>query len=276
MRSGQAYFCWRSQTGPFAWFTFLICFLVVFFGISRPCWAQGVGWSSSAAPVLSYRSSLVSTPPVAHRPIIQRNAAIGSADKTPAPQSLPPMETSGHAGGGYEQKPISVTVSKAQYLPPAMYGQWSVTGDMVESNSPEQFSPKLSDIWILEREGDQVVISNPATGASATISVDKVEGDTATFHRMGQEDRRQVLEEIPTITVRNDVMTGVMLNRVLKIKNGVLVPVAYVKYQLAARRIGGARTRFMPSEGGVVPELEPDIQIDDMKFAPGKKRPFQY
>src|SRR6478609_4856215 len=65
----------------------------------------------------------------------------------------------------YEQKPITVTVSKTLYLPPDMYGQWSVTGEMLDSNAPEQFSSKLSDIWILEREGDQVIVSNPATGA---------------------------------------------------------------------------------------------------------------
>jgi hypothetical protein len=178
--------------------------------------------------------------------------------------------------GASEQKPFTVTVSKAQYLPPAMYGQWSVTGEILESNAPEQFNPKLSDIWILEREGDQIVISNPATGASANISVDKVEGDTATFHRMGQPDRNMVLEESPTITVRNDVMTGVMTNRKFKVKNGTLIPVAYVKYQLEAQRIGGARTRFMPAEGNGTSQQEPDIEIDEIKFAPGKKRPFQY
>jgi hypothetical protein len=175
----------------------------------------------------------------------------------------------------YEQKPITVTVSKTLYLPPDMYGQWSVTGDMLESNAPEQFSHKLSDIWILEREGDQVIVSNPATGASANISVDKVEGETATFHRMNRESRTQVLEEIPTITVHGDTMTGIMLNRVSKFKNGTLIPISYVKYQLQAQRIGGARVQFSPSNdagGERYPGAQPDLRIEPMRFIKGPKK----
>lgn len=159
--------------------------------------------------------------------------------------------------------PLSVTVSKTLYLPPAMYGQWSVSGVLLETNAREYFSPIVNDIWILAREGDRVVLSNPANGASADVRVDRVEGERATFYREGLLGRNRAFQEIPTITVLGDTLMGQSINKIRFLKNGAPVREAYAIYRLEAQRIAGSRIRFLPDEH---PDT-PDIRIDDVRSA---------
>jgi hypothetical protein len=118
----------------------------------------------------------------------------------------------------------------------------------------------VNDIWILDRVDDQVMISNPANGASAAISVDQVSGDSATFHRSGPAGRNRFFQEMPTILVNGDTLTGRSVNKLQVVKNGEMAREYYAIYKLQAERIGAARARFKP-------ETEwqgPDIQIDDV------------
>lgn len=160
----------------------------------------------------------------------------------------------------YSGKPLSATISKTLYLPPAMYGQWSIVGTLIESNARERFSPVVNDTWILQREGNQVTISNPANGASATVSVDKVEGDQATFHRIVPDGRNRLYQETPTITVKDDTLVGQCLNQISYVREGEIQKEYYGLYRLEATRISGPRVRFKPET-----EFEdPDIQIEEV------------
>lgn len=131
----------------------------------------------------------------------------------------------------------------------------------METNAKEYFSTTVNDIWILEREGDQVVISNPTNGASAAISVDRVEGNRATFHREGSAGRNKAFQEMPTITVMGDMLTGQSINKIFYLKDGSVNREYYAIYQLTAQRIGTARTRFRPEED----VLGPDLEIDEIR-----------
>jgi hypothetical protein len=161
---------------------------------------------------------------------------------------------------GMMAQPLSATVSKTLYLPPAMYGQWSITGTLIETNASDLFSRNTNEIWILERSGDQVIITNPANGASAAINVDRVEGDRATFHRAGVAGRNKAFQEIPTITVMGDALTGQSINKILTLKNGMVDKEYYGIYQLQAQRISPGRTAFHPEERAA----GPDIEIEDL------------
>jgi hypothetical protein len=163
--------------------------------------------------------------------------------------------------GNYSMaKPLTATVTHTLYLPPAMYGQWDVTGTLIESNAPDFFSPSVSDIWLLEREGDQVTVTNPVNGANATISVDKAEGNQATFHRSGTAGKHAIYQEIPTLTVHGDTFSGQSLNKLQNIKEGRVVSEVYGVYRLEATRISGARARFHPESE----QPDPDLQIEEI------------
>ena len=152
--------------------------------------------------------------------------------------------------------PLTATVTKTLYLPPAMYGQWNVAGTLLKTNAPDAFSPSVNDIWQLDREGDKVTVTNPANGAYATINVDMVDGEQATFHRSGTVGKHGIYQEIPTITVQGDTFSGQSLNKVQEIKNGQVVSEIYGLYRLEATRISAGRTRFHPENDQQAPDLE--------------------
>jgi len=188
----------------------------------------------------------------------------GSADAgmsqfaKPAPGAQPPIVTTNSAYSG--EVPLTATVTHTLYLPPAMYGQWTVTGTLMETNAPDLFSPTVSDIWLLERAGNQVTVTNPVNGAFAAINVDKTEGDEATFHRSGTAGRHAIFQEIPTITVHGDRFSGQSLNKVQTIRDGQVTHEVYGVYHLEATRISAARTRFHPE----AEQQHPDFQIEEV------------
>jgi hypothetical protein len=153
--------------------------------------------------------------------------------------------------------PLEATIIHSQYLPPEMYGQWTLTATLMESNTPNFFNPVIHEIWMLEQTGETVTISNPSTGASASITVDKVQGNTATFHRAQMSPRRnERVIEIPTVTVEGDHLRGTTINQVEIYKNGKLAQSFYAKYALTAERINNSRVRFGQTAAPPVFEIE--------------------
>jgi hypothetical protein len=226
---------------------------------------RGAGGHKSSVTVPKYTGSkplpkpaTTSNKPTPHRAASGVAAKMTSGSAVNEPVSMPGVAL---PGMGSESKPLSVTVSKTLYLPPEMYGQWSVNGTLMETNAQEYFSVTVNDIWILDRSGDQVVVSNPATGASAAVNVDRVEGESATFHREGLVGKNRSFQEIPTIAVHGDTLTGQSINKIIFLKNGAPVREFYAVYQLQAQRIAGARTRFQPEHEG----SGPDINIEDVR-----------
>lgn len=158
-------------------------------------------------------------------------------------------------------QPLTATVSKTLYLPDEMYGYWSLNGTLLKTNAPDRFSPSLNNIWILQRDGDRVTITNPNNGASATINVDRVEGLQATFHRSGAAGRNMIFQEIPTITVTGDRLSGTSLNQLQTVRDGVVQKEYFALYQLNGVRLSGGSARFKPEQAG----RAPDIEIQDVK-----------
>ncbi len=159
-------------------------------------------------------------------------------------------------------KPLTAGISKTLYLPPEMYGQWSVTGSIVETNAPEFFNATVHDIWVLDRVDDVVVVSNPVSGASASIQVERVDRNTATFYRMTNSKNGRVFFEMPTISVNGDTLSGQTINKFQSIKNGKVIKSYYARYSLQAKRIGGPSVKFINDD------TKPDIEINDSELQP--------
>ncbi len=157
---------------------------------------------------------------------------------------------------GEAMKPISASISKSLYLPPAMYGQWNLTGTLIKTNDPDEFPTTTSTLWALERVDDLVTVTNLSNGASAAIDVDSVIGNQATFHHVVPMNRNWVVLETPTITVTGDTLHGQGINKMQKIKDGVVLKEYYGVYQYDAVRLTNGRTRFHPEDDG-----GPDIEI---------------
>ncbi|WP_373533268.1 hypothetical protein [Vampirovibrio sp.] len=176
---------------------------------------------------------------------------------TPSPSAASPNPDTVKIPAGF--KPLTASVSRTLYLPPAMYGQWTVTGTVRETNIADLI-PVANDIWVLQREGDAVTITNPTNGASAAINVDAVNGDTATFHRAGVTDRVN-RSELVTLTVQGDSLYGKNLRREEVIRKGKVVRVNYAVFELQGTRISGASAVFRPE----LRDAGPDIEIEDVR-----------
>jgi hypothetical protein len=151
-------------------------------------------------------------------------------------------------------KPLEVSITKFHQLPPAMVGEWSVSGRLIQSDLPGFFAPVVHDVWILSQDGRTVTLSNPASGASTQIAVEAVEEDTATFQHQVPLDRGRVISERPTLTLRGDTMTGTSRNRLTLLKQGKQYEAVY---ELRAVRMGGSAFRLQhdpaPEEFEITP-----------------------
>jgi hypothetical protein len=157
---------------------------------------------------------------------------------------------------------FQVGVQKTNVLPPEMYGDWSVTATLLDANNLALFAPVVSEIWRLEEAGNAVTLSNPNTGASATVSVDKVEGSKATFHRVQYgPNLKERISETPTLLVTDNEMVGITVNQMDFLRDGVVVKSYRGRYQIQAQRIGLPRVKFGPNRRGTpnftVQELGP-------------------
>jgi hypothetical protein len=156
-------------------------------------------------------------------------------------------------------------ISTTQYLPPPMYGTWQVQGQLVSTTNPQAFPPTVNDIWTLQQDGPSVTLSNPNTGAAATIHVDSIiEGHTVVFHHTVNDGPRRVFTETPTLRIQSgDWLMGETTNLMtVKQRNGNVLRYQAV-YALKAHRIGGARVQFMAPSGP-----PPTFQIDPVQHLP--------
>ncbi len=130
-------------------------------------------------------------------------------------------------------------VSSIKVLPKEFYGTWSVCSEMVESSHPDFFSKKGSHLWKLERIDNIIRLSNPSTGASASITVKEVKNKTASFTR--EKNTRKLREyENPKITVDGDTFWGTdVIITEYYTKSGRLIETHYVKYKVKGERISG-------------------------------------
>ena len=130
----------------------------------------------------------------------------------------------------------SVAVEKD--LPEEFYGTWSVISVLEDTNNPELFRKKSSDIWTFQRNGDTITLSNPVNRASASITVNEVKDKTATFTRLKKEDD-YMETETPEITVEGDSFYGTDTIIMHYFENGRRVKTDVVKYKVTGRKLTG-------------------------------------
>ena len=136
-------------------------------------------------------------------------------------------------------------VSEVQELPQGMYGVWKVTGALLETNSPETYLKNTNDTWVLRKDGSFVTLINPENGASATITVNEVHNDTATFTRkfvgFGQNEVERV-----TLTLDGDSFHGIDIIYMEKAFFGS------IKSYTAKYKITGERTTYNSNMGNII------------------------
>lgn len=129
-------------------------------------------------------------------------------------------------------------ISLSNDLPEEFYGTWSVISTLVKTNNPELFRMRSSDIWTFQRENDIITLSNPVSGAIASITVNEVRDKTAVFTRESK-DMDSIETETPEITVNGDSFSGTDLIIIKHFKSGKRIRTDVVKYKVRGYKISG-------------------------------------
>jgi len=136
---------------------------------------------------------------------------------------------------------LQAGVSLVKEVPPALMGTWRVAAVLKTTDSPANFKKRSVDIWNLSRQDDVIKLSNPFTGAAASINVSYVNKNTIKFTKTGDYDN-QKLTDCVEITIEGSRFTGVnTLSLVTYSRDGKsVVSKKTASYTLAGNKISGA------------------------------------
>lgn len=111
---------------------------------------------------------------------------------------------------------FKLNASKIEHLPPAMYGTWGINARLIRTTAPPgMIAPETYEMWTLDKTADAVTLKNIVSNATTSIHIDKVEGNTATFHHTATSASKKFkLVEVPTVTVEGDRLSGVNRQKV--------------------------------------------------------------
>jgi hypothetical protein len=94
-------------------------------------------------------------------------------------------------------------------VPKALFGSWSVSAKMEDTNSPATFKAQGLDFWNLSRLGDTLSLDNPNSGANSSVSIKTVEGNLIVFSRKTNFDTNKVLTDTVTIRLGENEFSGI-------------------------------------------------------------------
>lgn len=138
----------------------------------------------------------------------------------------------------YCESVIRGGVSMSDRVPGGFFGTWKVTSVQTYTNNPMLFTERSTDYWNLSKEGDVITLSNPVSGAVASVTVNEVRGDSITFTRK-KKDRNENVTETPTLTLKGEKFFGTDRIVIDKYRYGELVSTDIVEYRIDAVRVSG-------------------------------------
>lgn len=135
-------------------------------------------------------------------------------------------------------KVLKGNISESKDLPEEFYGTWSVTGKVKTTNDPILYQDKSSDIWLFHKFQNIITLSNPASGATASIVVDEVQNKTATFTRTKFTAKFKEYEKA-VITVNGDNFYGTDILIYKTYIGGKLISTSTAEYTVSGSKISG-------------------------------------
>lgn len=222
----------------FAWVLTFICFVLG----PEKIWAQALDVDTGVHSVGTQASKPVSASVL--QPVVtpSENPYLVTPSQTALPQA---GRKEGSENTLSDRKPFQLKATQTYQLPPEMYGQWAVTATLLETDMTGSFPPVVHDIWQFEQAGNVVSLSNPNTGAYATIHVDRVQNNWATFHhRVVIKAHRKYLLEQPSIRVSGDRMLGKTTHTYIYMRKGQVSKTYRAVFKIEATRLKQSRVMF--------------------------------
>ena len=133
-------------------------------------------------------------------------------------------------------------VSKVEMVPNSFYGSWRVIAKIdKQSSNGVYFKPQTVDMWNLSREGDVINLNNPFTGASASVTVDYVDGNIIRFTKTGEYDNKKLTDTVD-LKLNGDTFTGInsLTLETFSIRDKSLIKKDTAMYVLKGEKISGS------------------------------------
>ena len=140
--------------------------------------------------------------------------------------------------GGYTLK---AGVSVIDSVPNTFYGNWRVVSKLQRTNAPAKFNSSSVDLWNLSREGDVLNLSNPFTGASASLTLSQASDSNIKFTRVSEVQNNQRVTEVVELNLNKDYFTGTntWYWQVMSDVNGQIVSTYTARYSVRGEKLSG-------------------------------------
>ncbi len=135
---------------------------------------------------------------------------------------------------------FKVGVSLTDQVPKAFWGTWRVSSELIDTNSPATFKKNNLDIWNLSKSGDVINLTNPFSGATASITLNYVENGTIKFTKKSNYEGK-ILTDIVELKISGDKFSGIntiILETLSDVDNSV-IKTANATYRLKGDKIAG-------------------------------------
>lgn len=141
---------------------------------------------------------------------------------------------------------LKTGISLSDKVPKGFFGSWKITSVMTYSNNPKIFNEVTTDYWNLSKTGDVITLSNPVSGAEASVTVEEVQGNKIKFTHV-TEGKAAKMTETPTLTLNGENFSGTDRIVIEKYKYGKKISEDIVEYKITAEKMYGnsAQSIFM-------------------------------
>ncbi len=133
---------------------------------------------------------------------------------------------------------LKTGISLSNQVPSGFFGSWEITSTIQYSNNPSIFNEKSVDYWNLSKNGDVITLSNPMSGAEASVTVEEVNGNKITFTHVTQNKTAKMTEK-PTLTLNGENFSGTDKIILEKFKYGEKISEDVVVYKITAKKLSG-------------------------------------
>lgn len=133
-------------------------------------------------------------------------------------------------------------ISASDRVPSGFFGTWKVVAVRANTTNTEMFAPSSVEIWNLSKINDVITLTNPISGASASITVKDATSDTFTFQRI-TGDGEETVTETAKLILNGTNFTGSDTMVVRTRKKGMPEKTENVRYTLKAYKVSGSDIR---------------------------------
>ena len=135
---------------------------------------------------------------------------------------------------------LKTGISMEEQVPNGFMGTWRVSSKLLDNGGSPIFKQTGIDLWNLSRTGHVINLTNPFTGASASIRVNYVDGNSIKFTKQGDNDNK-ILTDTVEIKLEGDRFTGVNIIKLetLSDVDKSVIKTETAKYSLVGEKISG-------------------------------------